>query len=103
MSCPFRFHKEIIKLFEILAKTKFLHLTAPPLKIHLTRLGFPLYNGRSSSSKFCTCQGFALAQHVYTCSWFCVPQVFALAKVLHWRSKMLAFFMGKKLPKTEKN
>jgi hypothetical protein len=30
-------------------------------------------------------------------------QSFALDKDYHWRSKMLAFFMGKKLPKTEKN
>jgi hypothetical protein len=30
-------------------------------------------------------------------------QSFALDKDYHWRSKMQAFFMGKKLPKTEKN
>jgi len=30
-------------------------------------------------------------------------QSFALDKVSHWRSKMQVKFMGKKLPKTEKN
>jgi len=32
-----------------------------------------------------------------------VAQVFALDKVSHWRSKIPPKFMGKKLPKTEKN